>query len=199
VYSQARFITSAAQPGDFPDDDGVEIVFAGRSNCGKSSAINAITGRRGLARTSRTPGRTQLINFFELAPGARLVDLPGYGYARVSEETRRYWRELIGAYFAARRSLAGVVLIMDVRHPLKDLDWQLLEHARGLPLHVLLSKADKLARSAGAMTLATVRAALTTDSSAKDASVQLFSALSDLGVEEARGHVESLLDRRSES
>jgi len=199
VYSQARFITSAAQPGDFPDDDGVEIVFAGRSNCGKSSAINAITGRRGLARTSRTPGRTQLINFFELAPCARLVDLPGYGYARVSEETRRYWRELIGAYFAARRSLAGVVLIMDVRHPLKDLDWQLLEHARGLPLHVLLSKADKLARSAGATTLATVRAALTTDSSAKDASVQLFSALSDLGVEEARGHVESLLDRRSES
>jgi GTP-binding protein len=199
VHSQARFITSAAQPGDFPDDDGVEIVFAGRSNCGKSSAINAITGRRGLARTSRTPGRTQLINFFELAPGARLVDLPGYGYARVSEETRRYWRELIGAYFAVRRSLAGVVLIMDVRHPLKDLDWQLLEHARGLPLHVLLSKADQLGRSAGATALAMVRAALASDPPAKDASVQLFSALSDLGVEEARGHVERLLDRRSES
>ena len=125
------------------------------------------------------------------------MDLPGYGYARVSAETRRYWRELIGAYFAVRRSLAGVVLIMDVRHPLKDLDRQLLEHARGLPLHVLLSKADKLSRSAGATALATVRKALATDSSATGASVQLFSALSDLGVEEARGHVERLLDRRT--
>src|SRR5262245_28516753 len=146
VYSQARFISSAAQPGDFPDDSGVEVVFAGRSNCGKSSAINAITGRRALARTSRTPGRTQLINFFELEPDRRLVDLPGYGYAKVSEDMRRYWRELIGAYFSGRSSLAGVVLIMDARHPLKDLDWQMLEHAHGLPLHVLLSKADKLSR-----------------------------------------------------
>jgi GTP-binding protein len=181
-------MSSAARPGDFPEDAGAEIAFAGRSNCGKSSAINAITARRGLARTSRTPGRTQLINFFELEPGARLVDLPGYGYAKVSEEKRLYWRELIGAYFSGRRSLAAVVLIMDARHPLKELDWQMLQHAAGLPLHVLLSKADKLGRAEGARTLAAVRGELPAD-----ASVQLFSAVSGAGVDEARARVATLL------
>jgi GTP-binding protein len=188
MYERARFLTSAARPGDFPSDDGVEIAFAGRSNSGKSSAINAITGRRGLARTSRTPGRTQLVNFFELAPGIRLVDLPGYGYARVSEATRLYWRELIGAYFSGRRSLAGVVLIMDVRHPLKELDLQLLEHTRGLPVLALLTKADKLGRGEAAKTLATARRALPARASA-----QLFSATTDLGIEEARAAIAGLL------
>lgn len=188
MYSHAKFMSSAARPGDFPDDRGVEIAFAGRSNCGKSSAINAITGRRSLARTSRTPGRTQLINFFELEPGARLVDLPGYGYAKVSEEKRLYWRDLIGAYFAGRKSLAAVVLIMDVRHPLKELDWQMLEHAGDLPLLVLLSKADKLSRSEAARTLAAVQSELS-----QDASVQLFSAVSGFGVEDARDRVAALL------
>ncbi len=188
MFSNAKFMSSAARPGDFPEDAGVEIAFAGRSNCGKSSAINAITGRRSLARTSRTPGRTQLINFFELGPGRRLVDLPGYGYAKVSEEKRLYWRELIGAYFSGRKSLAAVVLIMDVRHPLKDLDWQMLEHADDLPVHVLLSKADKLSRTEGTRTLAAVRSELS-----PDASVQLFSAVSGFGVEDARARVATLL------
>jgi GTP-binding protein len=188
MYEQARFLSSAARPGDFPDDEGVEIAFAGRSNSGKSSAINAITGRRGLARTSKTPGRTQLINFFELEPGRRLVDLPGYGYAKVSAATRQYWRELIGAYFARRRSLRGVVLIMDARHPLKDLDAQLLEHTRGLPVHVLLTKADKMGRGEGAKVLAAVRREL-----AQAATVQLFSALSGLGVDDARSVATALL------
>jgi len=188
MYEHARFLLSAASPGDFPLDEGVEIAFAGRSNSGKSSAINTITGRRGLARTSRTPGRTQLINFFELERGRRLVDLPGYGYAKVSETMRQYWRELISAYFAGRRSLAGVVLIMDARHPLKDLDRRLLEHAHGLTVHVLLTKADKIGRDEGARALATVRREL-----APGATVQLFSALSGLGGDEARLAVAGLL------
>jgi GTP-binding protein len=188
MNEQVRFLSSAARPGDFPADEGVEIAFAGRSNSGKSSAINAITGRRGLARTSKTPGRTQLINFFELEPGRRLVDLPGYGYAKVSEATRQYWRELIGAYFAGRRSLRGVVLIMDARHPLRDLDRQLLAHTRGLPVHVLLTKADKMSRGEGAKVLAAVRREL-----ALGASIQLFSALSGLGVDEARSVAAALL------
>jgi GTP-binding protein len=188
VYSRAEFISSAAQPADFPGDEGIEIAFAGRSNCGKSSAINAITGRRNLARTSRTPGRTQLINFFELAPGERLVDLPGYGFARVSEAKRRRWRDLIGAYFAQRRSLGGIVLIMDSRHPLKDLDWQLIEQAQDLSLHVLLSKADKLGRAQADATLRDARRAL-----GPRASVQLFSAVSGLGVDEARDRVADLV------
>jgi GTP-binding protein len=189
MYAHARFLSSAASPGDFPVDEGVEVAFAGRSNSGKSSAINTIVGRRGLARTSRTPGRTQLINFFELEPGRRLVDLPGYGYAKVSEAMRRYWRELIGAYFAGRRSLAGVVLIMDSRHPLKDLDRSLLALAQGLPVHVLLTKADKIGRSEGARALAAVRRELPAD-----AGVQLFSALNGLGAEEARVALRSLLE-----
>jgi GTP-binding protein len=189
MYEQARFLVSVADPRELPPDAGVEIAFAGRSNSGKSSAINAITGRRGLARTSKTPGRTQLINFFELQADVRLVDLPGYGYARVAEGTRRYWRELVGAYFAQRTSLAGIVLIMDARHPLKDLDWQLLEHAGPhVPVHVLLSKADKLGRSAGASTLAGARRALE-----PRASVQLFSATSGLGLDEARVRVAALV------
>jgi GTP-binding protein len=191
MYPHTKFLRSAASPGDFPGDCGVEIAFAGRSNCGKSSAINAITGRHGLARTSKTPGRTQLINFFEQAPERRLVDLPGYGYARVSAATRRGWGELIGAYFAGRKSLRGVVLIMDARHPLKDLDRQMLEHARtgGRRVHVLLSKADKLTRAQSAATLARVRREL-----GAAGSVQLFSALSGLGVEEARACVSTLLE-----
>lgn len=188
MYSRAEFISSAAQPADFPGDEGVEIAFAGRSNCGKSSAINAITGRRNLARTSRTPGRTQLINFFELAPGERLVDLPGYGFARVSETKRRRWRDLIGAYFAQRRSLGGIVLIMDSRHPLKDLDWQLIQQAQDLSLHVLLSKADKLSRTQADATLRDAQRAL-----GPRASVQLFSAVSGLGVDEARVRVADLV------
>lgn len=189
MYEQARFLVSVADPRGLPADAGAEVAFAGRSNSGKSSAINAITGRRGLARTSKTPGRTQLINFFEVRPGVRLVDLPGYGYARVSEGTRRYWRELVGAYLAGRASLAGIVLIMDARHPLKDLDRQLLELAAPhVPVHVLLSKADKLGRSAAASTLARVRRELE-----PRATVQLFSATTGQGLDEARTRIVALV------
>jgi GTP-binding protein len=189
MYEQARFLVSVADPRGLPADAGAEVAFAGRSNSGKSSAINAITGRRGLARTSKTPGRTQLINFFEVRPGVRLVDLPGYGYARVSEGTRRYWRELVGAYLAGRASLAGIVLIMDARHPLKDLDRQLLELAGPrVPVHVLLSKADKLGRSAAASTLARVRRELE-----PRATVQLFSATTGQGLDEARTRIAALV------
>jgi GTP-binding protein len=190
MYQHVKFMVSAAAPAAFPADSGVEVVFAGRSNCGKSSAINAITGRKSLARTSRTPGRTRLINFFEVEPGVRLVDLPGYGYARVSAAKRDEWGDLISGYFAVRRSLAGVVLIMDCRHPLKDHDWQMIEHARAreLPLYVLLSKADKLGRAQGAATVERVRRAL-----GDTAPVQLLSTLSRIGVEDAQAGIERLL------
>ena len=126
TYSQAHFLSSAWQPRQFVADEGLEVAFAGRSNAGKSTAINAITGRNGLARTSKTPGQTQLVNFFELAPGQRLVDLPGYGYAKVPVKIQRHWRQLMTAYFERRASLAGVFLIMDARRPLLEFDQQML-------------------------------------------------------------------------
>src|SRR5262245_26320941 len=121
-FPDATFLTSAWQPAHFPPDEGVEVAFAGRSNAGKSSALNAITGRRDLARTSKTPGRTQLINFFGLDAKRRLTDLPGYGYAKVPEQMRRHWRELLTRYVEARASLAGLIIVMDIRHPLTDFD-----------------------------------------------------------------------------
>ena len=162
-----------------------ELAFAGRSNAGKSSAINALVGRRRLAFVSKTPGRTQLINFFSLGQEAFLVDLPGYGYAGVPLEIRRHWGELVGDYIAHRASLAAVVVVMDARHPLTPLDRQLLAWLReaGRPAHLLLTKADKLSRQAAQATLATVRA----DSEAllPGTTVQLFSSLKGEGIEEA--------------
>ena len=137
-----------------------ELAFAGRSNVGKSSAINALTGRKRLAFTSKTPGRTQTINFFELGAGARLVDLPGYGYAKVPHAVRAGWRTLVGSYVGSRATLAGVVLVMDARHPLTELDLQLVEFLGDVRLLALLSKADKLSRPAQAKTLSAVSAAM---------------------------------------
>lgn len=161
----------------------MEIAFAGRSNAGKSSALNAITGRKALARTSKTPGRTQLVNFFSLDGERRLVDLPGYGYAKVPEAMRRHWRELMESYFVERRSLVGLVLVMDCRHPLTDFDQQMLawSNANHCPVHILLTKADKLSRGAGSATLHKVRKAV-----GENASVQLFSATKKTGLEQAR-------------
>lgn len=191
-FRHARFLLSVARPEQAPPDRGSEVAFAGRSNAGKSSALNAVAGVRGLARTSKTPGRTQLINFFGLDEDRRLVDLPGYGYARVPEAQRRAWRGLMEGYFTGRRSLRGLVLVMDARHPLKPFDAQMLDWCRyrGLPVHVLLTKADKLSRNQGLKVLSQVRRSLP-----EGATAQLFSALKGTGVEEAQMRIAGLLDR----
>jgi GTP-binding protein len=193
LYPAARFISSAARAAQFVPDQGREVAFAGRSNAGKSSAINAILNRRDFARTSKTPGRTQLINFFALDDARRLIDLPGYGYARVSKEMRDHWRELLDDYFHARESLAGLILVVDSRRGLGEIDWQMLEWAHSLdgPIHVLLTKADKLSRQEAAEVLARGREEL-----GPDVTVQLFSATRKLGLDEARRHLNAMLAAR---
>ena len=189
-FPDARFLTSADQPSQFLADEGAEVAFAGRSNVGKSSAINAIVNRRGLARTSKTPGRTQLVNFFHLAPGQRLVDLPGYGYARVAPRTQEHWRRLLENYFEHRRSLRGLFLSVDIRRSLGELDLQMLDWCRslGAPVHVLLTKADKLGRGdkARALVDAIARAG-------PGVTVQAFSAHDGEGLAEARARLETML------
>jgi GTP-binding protein len=180
-FEQARFLLSAAAPRQFPPDTGAEVAFAGRSNSGKSSAINAIVQRRSLARTSKTPGRTRLLNFFELAPMRRLVDLPGYGYASVSQAERGAWGPLIEA-LRERACLRGLFVIVDARRGVSAGDERLLEWAAPRQrVHVLLSKADKLGRSEAARALRAAASRL-----GGRASVQLFSALEGTGVAEAR-------------
>jgi GTP-binding protein len=190
AYPNAKFLLSADAARQFPADAGVEVAVAGRSNAGKSSALNVIVGRKGLARTSRTPGATRLVNFFELEPGRRLVDLPGYGYAAVSADQRRHWGALVESYFAGRRCLRGVMVVMDVRHPLMPQDRAMLELARGCgaPLHLLLTKADKLGRNQARQALAGVKREL-----AGSATVQLFSSLSGEGLPEARSALHGLM------
>ncbi|MCO6546605.1 MAG: YihA family ribosome biogenesis GTP-binding protein [Gilliamella sp.] len=146
-YAKTHFILSAPDISHLPVDSGVEIAFAGRSNAGKSSALNTLTNQKGLARTSKTPGRTQLINLFEVEENCRLVDLPGYGYAQVPEAIKRKWQKALGEYLQKRESLKGLVVLMDIRHPLKDLDQQMIEWAVSvdIPIMLLLTKADKLA------------------------------------------------------
>ena len=191
VFSNAAFLRAAAQPRDLPEPAGPELAFAGRSNVGKSSAINALCGRRALARTSKTPGRTQTINFYELSGGARLADLPGYGYARVAKALRNDWARLIEGYLAARPTLAAVVLVMDARHPLTTLDRQLLDWLRGQRLLVLLSKADKLSRTEQARVLAHVERELA--ARAAPGRAALFSSVSGQGVEDCRDLLEGWL------
>jgi ribosome biogenesis GTP-binding protein YsxC/EngB len=193
VYPNVRFLTSANELRQLPPDVGAEVAVAGRSNAGKSSAINAITQRKGLARTSKSPGATRLLNFFELEPNRRLVDLPGYGFAKVSGDMRAHWGEVLAGYFARRTCLRGSVIVMDVRHPLTEHDQSMLELAssRGLPVHILLTKADKLGRGAAANALQLVRRGLPGSGTI---TVQLFSALAGDGVHEARAAIETLLD-----
>ncbi len=180
---QASFSLSAARPADLPASR-AEVAFAGRSNAGKSSALNALARHHRLAFVSKTPGRTQLINFFAVAADTFLVDLPGYGYAKVPLEVRRGWEELLSGYLQYRSSLMGLVLIMDVRHPLTPLDWRMLDWFApgGRPVRILLTKADKLSRGAALKTWNEVRRAL---ANRPQVSVQLFSSLNKLGVEEA--------------
>lgn len=182
-FRSLRFLTSAAAPAGFPPDVGCETAFAGRSNSGKSSALNAIAGVRNLARVSKTPGRTRLVNFFELDRGRRVVDLPGYGYAQAPVAMRAGWEQLMRGYFGGRRSLAGLVVVMDIRQPLTEFDEQLLDWLapRALPVLGLLSKADKLSRSAGlrALERANLRAH-------GRIALQAFSSRSGAGVESAR-------------
>jgi len=192
-FRSAQFVLSAAEPRQLPRDSGAEIAFAGRSNAGKSSALNAICDQSGLARTSKTPGRTQLLNVFALGDERRLIDLPGYGYAKVPEAMRDKWRLVIDAYLRERESLRGVVLIVDVRHPLKEFDRQMLDYCRDIELscHVLLSKADKLGRGEATRTLALVRKECVAQH--WPASAQLFSATAKTGLDEARAKLMDLL------
>ena len=182
---QARFLSSSPDLARCPPDEGREVAFAGRSNAGKSSAINRLTGQKMLARTSKTPGRTQLINFFEIDETRRLVDLPGYGYAKVNKGTRQQWQRDMDHYLAGRESLVGLVLLMDIRHPMKDFDQMILSWAAeaNMPLHVLLTKADKLGFGAAKSALAKLRSSL--KSHPAPLSLQLFSATSGLGCEDA--------------
>ena len=193
AFPQARFLTSAAKPQDFPPEAGPELAVAGRSNVGKSSAINALAGRKRLAFFSKTPGRTQTINFYDLGDQGRLADLPGYGYATAPKSMRASWDALIGGYLTARPSLVAVVVLMDARHPLTPNDRHFLEWLRPVPALrlVLLSKSDKLTRAECAKTLASTRAAL--DKAAMTSEVMLFSSKSAEGVEEARALLERWL------
>jgi len=189
-YPQAHFIKSANALSQFVADTGAEVAFAGRSNAGKSSAINIIVNRRQFARTSKTPGRTQLVNFFSLEGERRLVDLPGYGFARVPDKKRYHWRDLIADYFEARHSLRGLFLMVDIRRQITTFDEQMLAFAEqvALPTHVLLTKTDKLKRGQAAQALLEVRRDL-----GKAATVQHFSALTRLGENQARAQLNDFL------
>jgi GTP-binding protein len=191
ALSQARFLASSGSAADLPPPGPPEIAFAGRSNVGKSSAINALAGRKRLAFTSKTPGRTQTINFFDLGEGGRLVDLPGYGYAKVPQALRAQWHTLVGSYIASRQTLAGVVLVMDARHPLTDLDAQLIHFLGEVRLLALLSKADKLARREQHKMLASAKASLRGE-------VRLFSSVTRQGVDECRDLLEGWLQQAAE-
>jgi GTP-binding protein len=192
-YQAVKFLISVNELIQIPPDSGREVAVAGRSNAGKSSALNALTGQRQLARVSKTPGRTQLINFFLVAPERYLVDLPGYGYAQVPDAVRRHWQSLLEQYLQTRAALGGLLLLMDIRHPLTALDRQMLDGCayRQLPAHILLTKADKLSRSAALTALQQVRQTLKTDYS--QASAQLFSATTRLGVDEAHARLDQWL------
>ncbi len=191
-YHSARFLTSAPDLRRCPDDTGAEVAFCGRSNAGKSSAINLLTGQTRLARTSKTPGRTQQINFFTLDAERRLVDLPGYGYAKVPEATRRRWEVELARYLRERECLRGLVLVSDLRRELPAGDRHLLEWAEAgrLPVHVLLTKADKLSRGAARQTLQRCRKEL---AGREMVTLQLFSALSKEGLEELRSVLDAWL------
>jgi GTP-binding protein len=186
LFSQAQFLAAAGRPGELPPPGPPEIVFAGRSNVGKSSAINAIVGRKRLAFTSKTPGRTQTINFYALGDAARLVDLPGYGYARVPRPQRALWRELVGSYLGSRSNLAGIVVVMDARHPLTPLDVQLLEWLGDRRRLLLLAKADTLSRAE--------KVAL----KGRLANALLFSSITRQGVGECRALLESWVEQGAE-
>ena len=187
--ARAKYLLAAHNSQQLPPDGGFEVAFAGRSNAGKSTALNAICQQNALARVSKTPGRTQQLVFFDIPPTTDrfLVDLPGYGYAKVPKDLQAHWQGFLDRYFREREALKGLVVVMDIRHPLKEYDKQMLGYAvgRGLPAHAILTKADKLGRGAQGNALLAVRKQMTAEY--RDAvSVQVFSGESKLGVEEAR-------------
>ena len=182
-YRQASFLISAGKARQFPQG-GREVAFAGRSNAGKSSAINTLCDNKGLARTSKTPGRTRLVNFFSIDDEHRLVDLPGYGFAKVPLAMKKEWEKLMTEYLSEQQALSGLVIIMDIRHPLNETDWQMIEwcHHYQLPAHVLLTKADKIKR--GAQQASKLKTQKLIKEAGLDASVQIFSALKKTGLDQ---------------
>ncbi|WP_271272189.1 ribosome biogenesis GTP-binding protein YihA/YsxC [Aliamphritea hakodatensis] len=193
-YHLSRFNTSASKLSQCPDDNGAEVAFAGRSNAGKSSALNALTNAK-LARTSKTPGRTQLINFFDTnVEGVRLVDLPGYGYAKVPVAMKEHWQKHLDDYLQSRDCLRGVVLLVDVRHPLKEFDQMMIDWCQSaqMPLHILLTKADKLKRGPAQNTLLQLKRDLDVKNDPL-ITIQLFSALKKTGVDQLRERLSNLL------
>ncbi|WP_374086862.1 ribosome biogenesis GTP-binding protein YihA/YsxC [Methylomicrobium lacus] len=198
VYHQAKFINSAPSLKHAPPDHGLEIAFAGRSNAGKSSALNTLTRQNALARISKTPGRTQMLNFFAISEERRFVDLPGYGFASAPLAIKQQWQKAIEEYMNRRKSLCGIVLVMDARHPLTEFDWQMLhwcEHAE-LPVHILLTKSDKLSFGAAKNTLLQVQEELS--GAPIPLTVQLFSSLKKSGVDEAHQALDYLFAQAGE-
>ncbi len=198
LFSQAAFFTTVNHMKDLPLHGGKEVAFVGRSNAGKSSAINTLANHVRLAYTSKTPGRTQHLNYFSLGNNSFLVDLPGYGYAKVPPDIQRHWEELLSRYLQSREALCGLVVIMDSRHPLRPLDEQMLAwfSETGKPVHILLTKSDKLSRQEATKTLREVQAYL--KEHFPFCSVQLFSSLKKLGMEEAEAVIASWLKREDE-
>ena len=190
-YHKTHFLTSAPNIRAIPEDTGIEIAFAGRSNAGKSTALNALTNQKSLAKTSKTPGRTQLINLFEVEPNCKLVDLPGYGYAAVPEKMKIEWQKSLGEYLQKRECLGGLVVLMDIRHPLKDLDQQMIEWAvsADLPVMLLLTKADKLSQSARSKQVKMVREAILPFQG--DIQVEVFSAQNKIGIDKLAAKLDS--------
>ncbi|MDF2154018.1 ribosome biogenesis GTP-binding protein YihA/YsxC [Vibrio sp. CAU 1672] len=190
-YQNTHFITSAPDIRHLPEDEGVEIAFAGRSNAGKSSALNRLTNQKSLAKTSKTPGRTQLINLFKVDEGCHIVDLPGYGFAQVPLEMKNKWQKALGEYLQKRQCLKGLVVLMDIRHPMKDLDQQMIFWAidSRIPVQVLLTKADKLKSGARKQALLKVRKQAETFGG--DVAVDVFSSLKGLGVDQLRAKLDT--------
>ncbi len=197
-FQNISFLISVPKPNQAPADQGTEVAFAGRSNAGKSSALNAITQRKALARISKTPGRTQHLVFFSLDEHRRLVDLPGYGFAKVPTKVKREWSEAMSRYFESRKSLQGLVLLMDVRHPLTEFDQQMLHwcDSVNMRVHILLTKADKLKKGPAKASLLQVEKAVAKYSLV---SIQLFSATKKIGVEQAQALILDWLDSSNES
>ena len=196
-FKRAKFLLSAPTLRQCPEDSGCEVAFAGRSNAGKSSAINTLTNNKNMARTSKTPGRTQLINYFEVGQDKRLVDLPGYGYAKVPKAVKAKWDHHLAEYLQLRQSLVGLILLMDIRHPLQDYDQQMLNWAAqaGLPVHILLTKADKLKRGPAKSSLLAVDKRLRDmDPGYTLLSVQVFSSLKKIGLVELERQLNNWLD-----
>ncbi|WP_198106243.1 ribosome biogenesis GTP-binding protein YihA/YsxC [Vibrio navarrensis] len=189
-YQNTHFITSAPDIRHLPADEGIEIAFAGRSNAGKSSALNRLTNQKSLAKTSKTPGRTQLINLFKVMDGCHIVDLPGYGFAQVPLEMKQKWQKSLGEYLQKRQCLQGLVVLMDIRHPMKDLDQQMIAWAieSRIPVQVLLTKADKLKSGARKAELLKVRQLAATFGG--DVQVDLFSSLKGIGVDQLRAKLD---------